>query len=168
MIKNISENGTNLELRKGFKYLIIDALYLEEIKENLNIQKNLNFDELKKQIKEKVFPFNDTPFAEFYMKENQFRIETIKKMNNNNKISLEKQFSSDTGLVLLFTVSNFRFVLENFDYEKFTDSQLTLVNHNYWSNLIGVLEENTIGTIIAPGVNSGYDFEGGGTYCVNI
>ncbi len=58
-MKNISLNGDPIYLKNGNTYLIIDALYLNDIRLHLA---NINLNDLK-NVREIIFPYNEFPYG---------------------------------------------------------------------------------------------------------
>jgi hypothetical protein len=76
-MKNVSLYNEPIFVSIGKSFILIDALYLNDIKDNLDNVNKIDLQLLKKI----VFPYNDIPFAEFTMKDNIFSVEKIKKLN---------------------------------------------------------------------------------------
>ncbi|WP_256012528.1 hypothetical protein [Desertivirga xinjiangensis] len=76
-MKNLSLNNESLQLNNGESYLIIDALYLDELKDK---KVPLSFNDTISWIRES-FPYNDTPFAIYKAKSDLFSNEQIRKVN---------------------------------------------------------------------------------------
>ena len=161
MSNNISFKGENILLNAKKTYYVIDALYLNDIRAGFE---DLNQDRLDQEIREKIFPYTDAPFAKVLLLNSVFHISNIKKANHNDLLSDEKScFSSDTGLILLIEETLLASIIRNYNYEDLIDSLTEPINLDYWKNMTSILA-NGIGLILAPGVGSGYDFEGSGFY----
>ncbi len=161
-MKNISLNGEALKFSVENKYIIIDALYLNDIKEKFS---SLDKRNLLKDIKEKIFPFTDTPFAEFIPTKLFFDPGKIKKVDNEELPSNSKNiFSTDTGLIIFIQEKLLKEFLDFYDYEDLVDSPTETINVEYWDKITSNFKLDNIGLLLAPGINSGFDFEGSGTY----
>lgn len=164
-MNNVSLKGEDLLLSAGKYYYLIDALYLGDIQAKYEY---LRKDRLEQEIKEKVFPYTDAPFAKIKLSDGLFQIESISKIDFNDLSSNDKNcFSSDTGLILLIEESLFSTVVGICNYDNLVDSKIEEINSEYWTKITSKLPENTIGLILAPGIDSGYEFEGGGIYRIN-
>ena len=74
---NISLNKEPIKVNRNVEYIVIDALYIDDIKEKLL---ELRKDNIISEIKEKIFPYTDTPFAEYIPKNNEVNLNQIKKV----------------------------------------------------------------------------------------
>lgn len=162
MSDNISLNGKDVFLFPKKYYYVIDALYLNNIKTDFH---TLVKNRIEQEIKEKIFPYTDAPFAKVLISNSTFRIDNIKKAKY-EELSSEKKnyFVSDTGLILLIEESYLALLLENYNYDDLVDSPTEDINMIYWRKITSKIPEGDIGLILAPGVDSGYEFEGGGVY----
>jgi len=121
---NISLNMEPLELNYGETYLIIDAIYLNEIREaNLIV----NSQDLLEIIRKEVFPHTDTPFSEYKALQSYFDVNKIKKIESTN-VPIDKQswFSTDTGLLVLVNVQILSQIIVGFSYNKLVDTPFDL------------------------------------------
>lgn len=67
----------NIEIQPGTEYIVIDCLYLNDIQNELA---GFSPDgDIKKTIRESVFPYTDTPFAAYITSKSIFSITQIKK-----------------------------------------------------------------------------------------
>lgn len=158
---NISLNGEVIKTKIGTSYLIIDALYLNDVKENIP-----NFcNDIISEIRLNVFPYTDTPFAEYIAIDSTFDIHKIKKVDNMSKVDASF-FSTDTGLLVLINKNLLVDLLNSYDYDKLVDSPdpNEIINLIYWEQLKSNYDTDEVGLILAPGIDSGFDFEGSGTY----
>jgi len=162
IMNNVSCNGEELILKPYKIYYIIDALYLNNIKEDIN---NLDLNQLDNEIKEKIFPYSYAPFAKVTFSKEHFRIKDIKKADYDELTTEDTNyFSSDTGLILLIEESLFITFIKDYDYEELVDSMVDVINYEYWKKITSSFDSNKIGLILSPGINSGYEFEGSGFY----
>ncbi|MDL2141630.1 hypothetical protein QQY79_03785 [Flavobacterium tructae] len=159
-MKNISNNSEPLELSIDKQYYIIDALYLNEIKSEF-----LRVSILPEDIRNKIFPYTDTPFALYKPDENTFYTNQIIKVDY-DEVVLEEDlsfFSTDTGLIVFISEDILIEFLENFNYEDLVDSENELINEKYWKEIVSKFKFTDIGLVIANS-DSENDFDGSGTY----
>ncbi len=161
-MKNISLNKEPIELAVGIKYIVIDALYINEIK--LEIA-NLTSDNILNKIRSTVFPYTDTPFAEYMPIENVFTVDKIKKVDYDQIISVNSSmFSVDSGVIVFINEKIFINFTSKFDYEELVDSSIELLNVAYWSSIVNDFNFSDTAVIVSPGINSSIEFDGSGTY----
>jgi len=161
-MKNISLNKEPVELAVNIKYIVIDALYINEIK--LEIE-NLTKDNILNEIRNSVFPYTDTPFAEYIPMENVFTVDRIKKVDYDQINSgNSNMFSVDSGVIVFINEKIFSNLLLKFDYEELVDSSTELLNVAYWSSTVNDFNLSDTAVIISPGENSSIEFDGSGTY----
>lgn len=163
---NISLNGEQIKLKPHTFYYIIDALYITDIKGKLD---ELNSVDIEKQLREKVFAFpnTDLPFAKYYTHADSFSIEQIKQVNYNDVQTKDSTyFATDTGLLIIVKADIILDFSKEFDYEDVINSDVDLFNKDYWNNIASKYDANDLALIIAPGVGSGFDLQGSGTYRV--
>jgi len=77
-MNNVSLNGEPIELSVTIKYIVIDALYINEIRAELA---HLKRDDIFDEIRNIVFPYTYNPFAEFVPEGKVFRIDQIKNVD---------------------------------------------------------------------------------------
>ncbi|MEZ4772744.1 MAG: hypothetical protein R3D00_06130 [Bacteroidia bacterium] len=166
-MNNVSTNGESLSLLPEKRYYVIDALYLNDIKDKINSLDQANLDQ---EIREKVFAFprTDTPFVKYASNRNIFSIEQIKKVNYNEEMAKDTIFSTDTGMILLIEQGILIDFMQNFDYDTLTDSLTDLIDIKYWDELTNRYAPGLVNLAIAPGIQSGFDFEGSGTYKITF
>jgi len=160
---NTSVNKESINLNKKKKYIVIDGLYLNSIKDELHSidEKNLYSD-----IRNKIFPYSDTPFAEFIPRKTEFNINQIKRVPDDS-LSLEKEnnlFSTDTGLIFFVEVEIFLKFIKIYSYDDLLNSSTDIINKSYLENIFKNFPENSVGILLTPGIGSGVEFVGSGTY----
>ena len=161
-MNNVSDNGQDLLLRPNNIYYIIDALYLDKIKENIN---DLKLEQLDTEIREKIFPYTYAPFAKVSFSQEHFRVRDIKKVDYDDLSTEDTScFFSDTGLIILIDESLLITFIKEYDYEELVDSIVETLNYGYWEKITSSFDSKKTGLILSPGVNSGYVFEGNGLY----
>ena len=161
-MKNISLNKEDLKLNVDAEYIVIDALYVNNIKEKMTF---LDIDNFLDDVKSKVFPYNPTPFTKFKADAPLFKISRIRN-NDNNSLSTSPMFSTDTGLILFIKKELFINLINEFNYLDLVDSQIDIINFTYWDALTNKYNLSDVGLILSPGIDSGVDFEGSGTYVI--
>ena len=95
---NISRTGEDITLRSNEYYILIDGLYLNEIKKF-----DLDTDNYEKEIRQNILPFTQCPFAKIILpgeKLIKFRVDYITSAGNEET---NECFSSDTGLLIFIS-----------------------------------------------------------------
>ncbi len=165
---NISVGGESLKLKPNESFIAIEGLYINNIRSQID---NLDERNLLNDIRSKVFafPFTDIPFATFSTKSGLFDVEWIKKIDYDHIFNnIRSQcFSCDSGLILLLHTEIISIIARRFDFEELVDSESDPISSKYWDVVTKDINTDSIGLVLAPGVNSGYDFEGGGVYRID-
>jgi len=165
-MRNVSIKGEDIRLISGKCYYIIDALYLNNIK--LGIA-TLNISIFDPEVEEKIFPYTEAPFAKITSSRGLFHVMNIKKASYENIDSSDRNyFSSDTGLVAFVSEEILLRLLPSYDYNTLVDTITEDLNFKYWDDLASNFNMNDLGLILAPGINSGYEFEGSGIYKIEM
>lgn len=163
---NTSLNGEDVLLQKSRTYLVIDALYLDRIKEEIP---ELNRTQWETELKEKVFPYMESPFGiiELVAGEGQeiIKIANIKQVDDADVDS--KCFSTDTGLIIILDKSILLDIVKQFEYDKLVDDHGE-IDVAYWSELEIKYADYCLALIMTPGVNKGFDFTGSGIYRLDV
>lgn len=166
---NFSNRGQDLILKSGESFILIDGLYLNSVKRKFD---SLKTEDLLNEIRSKIFsfPYTDIPFASFYMSDELFSINKIIKVNYDDIVENEKEkcFSTDTGLLILILSNLIENFIKKYDYEDLVGSPIQPVNLEYWIDITNEISQNEIGLILSPGMHSGFEFEGSGTYKVDL
>lgn len=169
---NISLKGEDIFLKTKNSYFFIDAMYLNDVKNELN---SIDYDSIENDIKVKIFPYTETPFALIIIGDSgenksdglkQIEINKIKKTGNEEVDN--RYFSTDTGLVVIVEKSIFLDFLKHFDYDTLVEGMSQLINISYWTDLEKRFGVYNCGLILSPGVNKGFDFDGSGVYKLEI
>lgn len=164
-MNNFSLNGEDVMLLPEKQYYVIDALFLNDIRLGMD---NIQFDKFDQNIQEKIFPYAVAPFAKFRFHGNIFHINNIKKFSLIDSSTIENTvFSNDTGLILIIEESIMKSLIKIFNYDDLVDSINEIVNIDYWKDLASSYPLGFIGLILAPGIGSGYEFEGSGIYKID-
>lgn len=163
MIHNISLKGEDLSLNSNKVYLVIDALYLDDIKEKFD---KLDISKFKDEVLTKVFPYTDAPFATISPSSNIFKLKNIKKgVYEHYSPEKENYFSSDTGLIIFIEKSILIEFIKHYTYDDLIGENLEEdINLNYWGNLTSKFNKNDIGLLLSPDMHSSFEFKGGGFY----
>ncbi|MDO5638147.1 MAG: hypothetical protein Q4G18_13005 [Myroides sp.] len=158
-MKNISLHNNNIVLEKDSNYIVIDPLYITEINNNILVDKTADFN----QVREKCFPYTDTPFTTFKSNLNTFSINRLKKSDDIDNDNL-KLFSIDSGSVIFIKENIFFDFITSFNYDELFESSVDLINKDYWNLISNKYKLNDLGIIVSTGINSAYEFDGSGTY----
>lgn len=165
---NISLHGEDIQLQSGKPYFIVDALYLDQIKNELS--DNVNLSNLEDEIREKIFPYTETPFAVFTLEAlggtdiSKIEVSNIKRTEDVDSLS----FSTDTGLIVILQKSILLEFLKSFNYNELVEGLNDPVNISYWLELEKKFGEHSCGLILSPGIKSGFDFDGSGQYKIEV
>ncbi|MGK9126688.1 hypothetical protein M1D52_21920 [Olivibacter sp. SA151] len=161
-MKNISLDKEPIELLPNIKYIVIDAMYINEIRLEIS---NLINEDILNAIRSNVFPYTDTPFAEYTPEERVFTLDKIKKVDYDQIDPKERNaFSTDSGAIVFVNERVFVDFTSKFDYNELVDSSTELLNVAYWGSIVNNFDLSDIAIIISPGINSGVEFDGSGTY----
>lgn len=161
-MKNISFNKEPIQLKCGIKYIIIDAIYLKDIRKEIS---NLNIDDIFNEIRNKVFPYTDTPFATYIPRKATFTLGQIKKIDYDQIIDGDKSIlSTDSGVLVFINEKILKDFVLKFDYDEFVNSEIELINIAYWNFIVDSYNLLDIAFVVSPGINSGVDFDGSGSY----
>jgi hypothetical protein len=167
-VDNISTNGNEITLLPNEPYYIIDALYLAKIGKQIHA---LDTNSLEKEIRGKIFPYLDTPFTKIKAPK-IFRISHIVSVDDGDGDEdddmppelIKDCFSTDTGLLVIVHEKCFFTIAHGFDYGQLVDSNISPINIAYWNKITSGFSPQEIALVLAPGIDSGFDFEGSGTY----
>lgn len=162
---NLSLKGENIELTGKSDYYIIDALYLNDVKENLDY---INTRNLEQELKEKVFPFTVCPIGRISTSDHSISISIDKIKQISEAQVSSSSFTSDSGLILLIRTDVFFKFLAIYNFDTLTEGLNDPVNIFYWNNVITQFPEKSCALILAPGINSGFEFVGSGLYSLTI
>lgn len=162
---NISINKEPIKVKNNIEYIVIDALYIDDIREKWS---ELEKDDIINEIRNKVFPYTDTPFAQYISKNDTIGIEQIKRHNNisNEDIITPNMFSVDSGILIFINRNKIINFVSNFSYNELINYEIGVLNINYWKVITSDYSYEDIALILSPGIGSGIDFEGSGTYCI--
>lgn len=159
-MNNISLNKEPINLCIGRHYIVMDAMYLNEVKEYLEVLTDNNLLERLK----KIFPYNKIPFARILPSKGILHIEDIKEVDYDHIIDYEHCFATDSALILLICQDKVISFLSQYNYYDLIDKIYESNNNEVWKNLQLNFLPGEIALVGAPGVNSGCDFIGSGTY----
>jgi hypothetical protein len=164
-MRNVSIKGEDIKLISGKCYYIIDALYLNSIKSEIDA---LDISLLDEELEGKVFPYMGAPFAKIIGR-GLFQIKNIKRTKYEDMNPDDKNyFSSDTGLIIFVAEDILLKLLESYDYDTLVETIIGDIDFKYWDQIASNFSLYNLGLILAPGVNSGYEFEGSGIYKIEI
>jgi hypothetical protein len=167
MHRNISLLGESIFLNSNESYYVIDGLYVNEIKSQIDKEQINKLTD--SEIKERIFPYSNFPFAVFNTKIEEFKVQWIKKIDSTKYVRYSDDvFASDTGLLLVVKRDYFKEIIFNFDYYELVNSDKDEIDFATWEKLVQSYEIGDSALIISPGKNSGFDFSGSGEYTVEI
>jgi hypothetical protein len=167
-MENISINKEQIKLNPKLKYVVIDALYINEIRENYNELDSENFFN---EIKLKIFPYAKFPYMLYKPTEAIFGIEKIKKAITSSLLNNDSEelnyFCTDTGFILFINYDIFKEFILKFDYDKiFTDNPEEVeIDIDYWRNITNNYNKDEIAILIAI-YDFGIEFDGSGFYTI--
>lgn len=162
-MNNLSIDSQPIKLRAREKYIVIDPLYLDDIRENLTL---LDKNNLLLEIKEKVFLYTDNPFIEYVPLSEYFNINLISKVNDFDTIKGNDVVCTDSGMIIFINERVFLSLISRFSYGELTDSLTEIINQTYWKELMSIYDPYNLGLIIAPGL--GLEFDGSGVYRIGL
>lgn len=157
MRKNCSINGESINLKLQENYVIMDALYADDLRLFLtDYENNPSYDFIRKE----CFPYTPNPFGVCEIKKNQLELKNIVKAEDIHCCV----FDTDTSLILFINKRIFFEVVKEINYECLTDSFTETINFDEWNRLHELFPNNDIALICSPGLD--YVFGGSGSYSV--
>jgi hypothetical protein len=164
-MKNISFlNDDKIKLKIGQSYIIIDALYLMDIKEKLS---KIDTIRLIDCIREIIFPYTDIPFAEYKSNLSSFTLNDLKKVDYEEvDISNRSFLCTDTGILIFVNENILLKFIELFDYSELVNSLIDIINIEYWDKLTNQFDEMDLGLMMSQSEDENEILNGGGTYKV--
>jgi hypothetical protein len=160
---NVSLRGESIQLNKNISYLVIDTLYVDDVKGKADM---LDIDNLLDSIKKDVFPYTTIPFAIYTPAEDVFTVDRIKRGNKTDCPDNSLHFCTDSGLIMFIREDLLLdFVKKDYTYGDLVESAAD-INFEYWGKLTAGYGVKDIALILAPGINSGFEFEGSGGYMI--
>ncbi|QEC79319.1 hypothetical protein [Mucilaginibacter ginsenosidivorax] len=161
-MNNISLNHESIRLATGSTYVIIDGLYVGDIKNSIKTSEKSGSIE---EIQEVVFSYNAMALGEFVADVAIFDVSRIKKVTYDKSLLAKKNVvSTDTGLLLFINKLAFWDFIERFDYDALVDSNVSLINELFWQSLIKGYEITDFALIIPAISESGISLGGSGIY----
>lgn len=164
-MKNISFlNGDLIKLEIGQSYIIIDALYLMDIKESINKIDPIRLIDSTREI---IFPYTDIPFAEYKSNLSFFNLNDLKKVDYEEVDKSNASFlCTDTGLLIFVNEKILLKFIKLFDYNELVNSLIDVINIEYWDKLTNQYKETDLGIMMSQSNNKNEILNGGGTYKV--
>lgn len=162
-MNNISLNQESVKLSVGSTYIIIDGLYVSDIKKSIEtFDKGVSIEE----IQQIVFPYNAMALGEFVADDVAiFNVGRIKKVRYDKSLLAKKNVvSTDTGLLLFINRLAFWDFIERFDYDTLVDSNISLINEPFWQSLIKGHDITDFALIIPTVLGAGTSSGGSGIY----
>ncbi len=162
-MRNISFlNNNTIKIKAEQSYIVIDALYLMDIKENLD---KIDEIELINSIRKICFPYTDIPFAEITTSKPIFTIDNFKKNDNYEDVNISNNslLSTDTGLLIFINKKILIRFIELFDYDWLVSSLTDIINIGYWDGITEQFNETDLGLMMSQSEEEGI-LCGGGVY----
>ncbi len=165
-MRNISLRGENILLHPNQNYIVIDALYLDSIRDGID---KIDLKNLITELREKVFPYTTTPFAEYTFIEKIFRYRYIRKFDYRKYPKHDRSvFSTDTSLLAFVNKKILNDFVPLFDFGELVDTGIEYINFPFWDSIITKFDFQDIGLISGQGINLGLEFESSGVYQIVI
>lgn len=134
------------------RYILIDALYFDDLKKNILENKNqINLNEIRKN----VFPYMNSPFAEYVGNLESKCLKPIL-METDNSFNDLKTLSSDTGVILIVNVDKIYDIIKDYNYDNIIDNALNDMPFDSLKKGIRILDKKCI--------LYKNEFSGGGTF----
>lgn len=161
---NVSIDGESIQLCVDTEYIVIDPLNLNDIKEEMYI---FDMENPYKVIKERVFPYTSAPFAEYKPNLSAFSVDKIKYADPEEDERYNKNsFACDSGFAIFCNRDLLQKFIVLFDYDELVESEKEVISHQYWLEITSRFSYSDFALINAPGLHSGYEFVGSGTYTI--
>jgi hypothetical protein len=169
IMSNIScINNDCILLDKESLYVVIDSLYLMEIKKYIYDFNDLDGQELITRITNEVFPYTDLPFVLFRPCDSNFSINRIEKVNYSDELVNSKNaFSGDTGLIIFLNFNILKEFIEKFDYDLLVNHPIEDFDIEYWNTIVEDFNLEDIALVCSSITNDTQVFDGG-TYKINL
>ncbi len=156
-------NKNSISIKEKELYIVIDSLYLMEIKNNMSDLEKLDIREMLFKIRKEIFPYTDLPFAQYHSNSSLFNIEKIKKIDYYEALNTyQKAFSTDTGLIIFLNINIFKDFVIAFDYDALIDHHIEDINLKYWDSISEKFETNDLALVYSVEENDDIEFSGGG------
>ncbi|MBC7851543.1 MAG: hypothetical protein H7Y31_17495 [Chitinophagaceae bacterium] len=160
---NISLSGEDIFLLTNRNYYVIDALYVDKLRER---HSEIDWTNAENSIRNTIFPFSDAPFAIISFQQTNrnicaFPLNKIKK-NPGDKID-EKSFSTDTGLILFIAQLILRDFIAHFNYAIFVED-IEGLGVQKWARIQRRYGDNECAAILSQGVYGNSEFDGSGMF----
>lgn len=161
----ISDNGSKLHLQPFGRYLVMDAMYFAACKAHIEI---IVFADFLDEIRKKVFVYTDIPCSYCQLGDDGiFCIEWIKDASDDDvKLAKDQCFCSDCGMLIFVAADLVEEVLSRLDFDRLTESLVLGINFEYWNSFVATFADKSVALVFAPGMDSGFDFQGSGQYCL--
>lgn len=160
-------NKDCISIKEDELYIVIDSLYLMEIKSNISALEQLDNIDMLSKIRKEIFPYTDLPFAEYHSNSSLFNIEKIKRIEYDEALkTYQKAFSADTGLIVFLNINIFKEFILNFDYDVLVDDSIEIINLEYWNNIANNFAITDVALIYSIEEKDNIEFTGGGVYII--
>jgi hypothetical protein len=164
---HISEDGREISLLKNERFIVMDAMYLDEVRAS---GITIDYSNFIQEVKHKVFIYNKIPAAGMMSPDDGImRIEWIRNVDYEEvKDSDESCFCTDTGLLLFIKEDLLQEFTLVFEREHLFDFRIGSLHYEYIQSLLDRFPMGSIGIVLEPGLDTGYDFTGSGCYRLEI
>lgn len=161
---NISIDGDPIKLEIDATYYVIDTLYLDRV--CVYLKNNGNPQLSPEEIKTKIFPYSGYPFAIYKAAMDALDCNMITRNRDYNLTFPNNCFDTDTGLISFIKKAIFHDFSKLSNYGKLVDSNDVSVpiNLKFWQEIIKPFKYEDVALLLAPGIDSDYDFTGSGSY----
>jgi hypothetical protein len=162
-MSNIScVNNDYILLDKDLLYIVIDSLYLMEIKIYINDLRDLEEQELIAKITNEIFPYTDLPFVLFRPCDSNFPINRIEKVNySDDLVNSKNTFSVDTGLIIFLNFNILKEFIKNFDYDLLVNHPIEDFDVEYWNAIVADFKLEDIALVCSSIKNDTIVIDGG-------
>lgn len=161
-------SGARLVLSPQRQYIVIDAEYAEEIRDY--VRANPLSPITPELLREEVFryPLTSTPFALWTAPmDGVFQVEKVRLALGFDGVSRLDLFDVDTGLLLLIRPEALQQLLQKYSFADLVSGEgVHPFNDDYWKVITKNIDSRDAALVFAPGLNSGFDFVGGGQYFI--
>lgn len=154
---NISLHREHLKLDVGKTYLVIDSLYVNDIRDAFFNKYIEEYDY--NEIRRIVFPYVATPFTFYNSGTPIFDVQQIEPATQS--LNTGRCFSVDSGLLIFINTEIFFNLLPLFDFEELVETNNGLINISYWKKLTSNFKEIDLALVLA---SSDMTFSGSGVY----
>ena len=166
-----------IEIFKKGKYVIVDPLYLNQIRDSIeNLDEICEDLDLLYQLENEAFPYSGGYILGYLdIKNDNTRI-NVSDFKNSKPEQLDVPqnkvkyclFTTDSGVVIICEIKTLLKLSQYADYDLLFSKEG--IDEIYFESLKKQLSENSLWILSTPGINHNIDFDGSGvyTYCTRI